>query len=47
VREILPPGKGHRGDAFAPRDLFGQMVGKAAGKLERRFGRDIVSGKRG
>jgi hypothetical protein len=36
--KFLPPGKGRTGHAFAALDLFGQMIGKAAGKLEHGLG---------
>ena len=41
------PEKNCGGDAFARAELFGQVIGEAAGELEHRFGRHIVAGQRG
>ncbi len=47
IGKILRAGKGLRGDAFATAELFGQVVRKAAGEFEHRFGGDIVAGQAG
>ena len=41
--KVLIAGEGLGGHAFAPAELFGQMVGKTAGKFEHRFGGHIVA----
>ncbi len=47
ARKILRPGEEFGGDAFAVAELFGEVIGEAAGELEHCFGRDLVAGERG
>ena len=44
VRKILTAGKEIRGDAFAPGQLFAQMIGQTTGELECCFRRNIIAG---